>query len=64
MGVGSHSLLNGFFPIQGSNLGVLQCRQILIHLHFFPTEASIIHLHHTKYNNGKGKKCSLQSFTI
>ena len=51
-GVGSHSLLNGFFPTQGSNPGLLQCRQILYHLHFFPTEASIIYLHRTKYNNG------------
>ena len=28
-GVGSHSLLQGIFPIQGSNLGLLHCRQIL-----------------------------------
>ena len=31
-GVGSHSLLQGFFPIQGSNPGLLLCRQILYHL--------------------------------
>ena len=28
-GVGSHSFLQGIFPTQGSNLGLLNCRQIL-----------------------------------
>ena len=31
-GVGCHSLLQGIFPTQGSNLGLLHCRQILYHL--------------------------------
>ena len=31
-GVGSYSLLQGIFPIQGSNPGLLHCRQILYHL--------------------------------
>ena len=31
-GVGCHSLLQGIFPIQGSNLVLLHCRQILYHL--------------------------------
>ena len=31
-GVGIHSLLQGIFPAQGSNLGLLHCRQILNHL--------------------------------
>ena len=31
-GVGSHSLLQGIFPTQGSNLGLPHCRQILCHL--------------------------------
>ena len=31
-GVGSHSVLQGIFPIQGSNPGLLHCRQILYHL--------------------------------
>ena len=31
-GVGSHSLLQGIFPTQGWNLGLLHCRQILYHL--------------------------------
>ena len=31
-GVGSHSLLQGIFPTQGSNSGLLHCRQILYHL--------------------------------
>ena len=28
-GVGCHSLLQGIFPTQGSNLDLLHCRQIL-----------------------------------
>ena len=28
-GVGNHSLLQGIFPTQGLNLGLLHCRQIL-----------------------------------
>ena len=31
-GVGCHSLLQGIFPTQGSNLGLLHCKQILYHL--------------------------------
>ena len=31
-GVGSHSLLQGIFPTQGSNPGLLHCSQILYHL--------------------------------
>ena len=31
-GVGSHSFLQGIFPTQGLNLGLLNCRQILYHL--------------------------------
>ena len=31
-GVGSHSLLQGIFLTQGSNLCLLHCRQILYHL--------------------------------
>ena len=30
--MGSHSLLQGIFPTQGSNSGLLQCRQIPYHL--------------------------------
>ena len=30
--VGCHTLLQGIFPTQGSNLGLLHCRQILYHL--------------------------------
>ena len=32
IGVGSHFLLQGIYPTQGSNPGHLQCRQILYHL--------------------------------
>ena len=31
-GADSHTLLQGIFPTQGSNLGLLHCRQILYHL--------------------------------
>ena len=31
-GVGSHSLLQGIFPTQRSNLGLLNCKHILYHL--------------------------------
>ena len=31
-GVGCHALLQGIFPTQGSNLGLLNCRQILYYL--------------------------------
>ena len=31
-GAGCYSLLQGIFPTQGSNLGLLHCRQILYHL--------------------------------
>ena len=31
-GVGCHALLQGIVPTQGSNLGLLHCRQILYHL--------------------------------
>ena len=33
-GVGSHSLLQGIFPTQGSNPGLLHCRQILYQLSY------------------------------
>ena len=30
--MGCHSLIQGIFPTQGSNLGLLHCRQVLYHL--------------------------------
>ena len=33
-GVGLHFLLQGIFPTQGSNSGLLHCRQILYHLSY------------------------------
>ena len=30
-GVGCHALLQGIFPTQGSNPGLLHCKQILYH---------------------------------
>ena len=35
-GVGCHALLQGIFPIQGSNPGLLHCRQILYQLKALP----------------------------
>ena len=32
--MGSHSLLQGIFPTQGSNQGLLHCRQILYQLSY------------------------------
>ena len=37
-GVGCHFLLQGIFPIQGLNLGLLHCRRILYHLSIFPLD--------------------------
>ena len=33
-GVGGHALLQGIFPTQGSNPGLLHCRQILYRLSY------------------------------
>ena len=44
-GVGSHSLLQGIFPIQGSNPGLLHCRQILYHLNHQGSPKSLFKLH-------------------
>ena len=41
-GVGSHSLLQGIFPAQGSNPGLLHCRQILYHMSH---QGSLVALH-------------------
>ena len=47
-GVGSHSLLQGIFPTQGSNPGLPHCRPILYHLSRQgsprPTQEKQIHL--------------------
>ena len=32
--MGCHALLQGIFPTQGLNLGLLHCRQILYHLRY------------------------------
>ena len=41
-GVGCHSLLQGIFPTQESNLSLLHCRQILYHLSYCYTWAEVI----------------------
>ena len=48
-GVGSHSLLWGIFPTQGSNPTLLHCRQILYHLSH-QTNPSLV-------SNTQGKPC-------
>ena len=46
-GVGWHALLQGIFPTQGSNPGLLLCRQILYHLSHqgSPLYLGVAHLH-------------------
>ena len=41
-GVGCHALLQGIFPIQVSNLGLLHCRQIVYHLSHHGSPQDII----------------------
>ena len=40
--MGSRSLLQGVFLVQGSNLGLLHCRQILYHLSHQPTRVTLL----------------------
>ena len=35
IGVGCHPLLQGIFPTQGLNLGLLYCKQILLYIHIY-----------------------------
>ena len=44
-GVGSHSLLQGIFPIQGSNPDLLHCRRILYHLSQAEKPNRCLHVH-------------------
>ena len=44
LGVGNQSLLQGIFLIQGSNTGLLYCRQILYHLSHQGSPRSLSHL--------------------
>ena len=39
--MGCHSLLQGIFPTQDSNLGLLDCRQILYHLSYREARAVV-----------------------
>ena len=50
-GLGSLSLLQGIFPTQGSNPGLLQCRQILYQLN----HTQNLHSRWTKDQNGNSK---------
>ena len=62
-GVGYHFLLQGFFPTQGSNPGLLHCRQALYHLRhtfsMYRVRAIIqMHTHISYYSIHKGYKSS------
>ena len=53
-GVGFHSLLQGVFPTEGSNLGPLHCRQVLYHLSYPKRnlkETKKMNEHNTTKNN-------------
>ena len=43
-GVGCHSLLQGIFPTQGSNPGLLHCRHILYHLSHQGSPSTTVYL--------------------
>ena len=62
--VGSHSLLLGIFPTQGSNLGLPHCRQILYHLNHrkvYHYHKSYFHATHSGFPNGtSGKESACQ----
>ena len=47
-GVGSHSLLQGIFPTQRLNPGLLHCRQILYCLSYDRKDSSIYLFGHTE----------------
>ena len=58
--VGSHSLLQGIFPTQGSNLDLLHCRQILYHVsirkaltNFYPLLLHQLHLRSSSVRSWK-----------
>ena len=52
-GVGCHSLLQGIFPIQGSNSGLLHCKWILYHLsHHKLEKISANHISNEQFVSG------------
>ena len=60
-GVGCYSILQGIFPTQGSNPGLLHCRQILCHLsyrggpkiHYFKVSFALTYFHVSRDNIDK-----------
>ena len=52
-GVGCHFLLQGIFPIQGLNLGLLHCRQMLYHLSHQRSHILLINLNISYINHNK-----------
>ena len=52
-GVGCHSLLQGFFLIQGSNLGLLHYRQTLYHLSHWGRLSLLLRINSRKQQEGK-----------
>ena len=68
-GVGSHALLQGIFPTQGSNLGLPHCRRIFYHLSYpympYDTYSSLFDLLHSEWgflgsSAGKESACSAE----
>ena len=55
-GVGSHSLLQGIFPTQGSNQGLLHCRQIIYRLSHQGSPLDII----KEFSKVAGNKINIQ----
>ena len=61
-GVRNHSLLQGIFPTQGSNLSLLHCRQILYHLSHQGSPQSVVFVlkSKVKHTSGEGNGNPLQ----
>ena len=52
-GVGCHFFLQGIFPTQGSNSGLLHCRQMLYHLSYQGSWLKDLNIRHTTINSWK-----------
>ena len=63
-GVGCHALLHGIFLTQGSNLGLLHCRQILYHLSHQGSPGCILHAFIYTHILGERMKASSSSFVM
>ena len=63
-GVGCHFLLQGIFQIQGSNLGLLHCRQILYHLSHQGSPRKLVFTLAELCTPPAGSTCSCTLFTL